>query len=143
MISSFIVKLKLNVMSNKNVEVKKKVKEDLSSLKDQIAKMQADHKAQVDALKVKSEELRAQAKELKAKEKAAKAELKKEEALSRAKVLKETMAKGQTSKRNLTQEVRELMMDGKTVDEMVEILKVGRKDILDRRWLIEKKAGLR
>jgi chromosome segregation ATPase len=143
MISSFIVKLKLKVMSNKNVEVKKEVKEDLSSLKDRIAKMQADHKAQVDALKAKSEELKAQAKELKAKEKAAKAELKKEEALKRAKVLKEAMANGQASKRNLTQEIRELMMDGKTVDEMVEILKVDRKSILDRRWLIEKKAGLR
>jgi chromosome segregation ATPase len=143
MISSFIVKLKLKVMSNKNVEVKKEVKEDLSSLKDRIAKMQADHKAQVDALKAKSEELKAQAKELKAKEKAAKAELKKEEALKRAKVLKEAMANGQALKRNLTQEIRELMMDGKTVDEMVEILKVDRKSILDRRWLIEKKAGLR
>ncbi len=96
-------------------------KNEIEVLKEKLAQKEAEMKAQKEALKAKMEELKAQAKAL-------------------AKSLK---AQGQGAKRNLTEEIRQAMLKGKTVDQMVQELKVERKAILDRRWLIEKKAGLR
>ena len=131
-------------MSNKNEVAKVAQKSEIEVLKEKLAKKEAEMQAQKDALKAKMSELKEQAKALKEEERKAKAELKVQEAKERAKALAESLkAQGQGAKRNLTEEIRQAMLEGKTVDQMVQELGVERKAILDRRWLIEKKAGLR
>jgi len=131
-------------MSNKKVLAQVEQKSGIEVLKEKLAKKEAEMQAQKDALRAKMSELRDQAKALKEEERRAKAELKIQEAKERAKALAESLkAQGQGTKRNLTEEIRQAMLEGKTVDQMVQDLKVERKAILDRRWLIEKKAGLR
>jgi len=131
-------------MSNKKVLAQVEQKSGIEVLKEKLAKKEAEMQAQKDALRAKMSELRDQAKALKEEERRAKAELKIQEAKERAKALAESLkAQGQGAKRNLTEEIRQAMLEGKTVDQMVQDLKVERKAILDRRWLIEKKAGLR
>lgn len=130
-------------MSNK-VTAQVEQKSEIELLKEKLAKKEAEMQAQKEALKAKMSELREQAKALKEEEKKAKAELKAQEAQERAKKLAKALAsQGQGAKRNLTEEIRQAMLAGKTVDQMVDELGVERKAILDRRWLIEKKAGLR
>jgi outer membrane murein-binding lipoprotein Lpp len=131
-------------MSNKNEVAQVAQKSEIEVLKEKLAKKEAEMQAQKDALKAKMSELKEQAKALKEEERRAKAELKAQEAKERAKALAESLkAQGQGTRRNLTEEVRQAMLEGKTVDQMVKELGVERKAILDRRWLIEKKAGLR
>lgn len=131
-------------MSNKSDKAQVAQKSEIDVLREKLAKKEAEMQAQKDALKAKMRELQEQAKALKEEEKKAKAELKAQEAKERAKALAESLkAQGQSAKRNLTEEIRQAMLKGKTVDQMVQELKVERKAILDRRWLIEKKAGLR
>ncbi len=131
-------------MSNKNDVAKKAQKSEIEVLKEKLAQKEAEMQAQKDALKAKMRELQEQAKALREEEKKAKAELKAQEAKERAKRLAKALkSQGQGAKRNLTEEVRQAMLEGKTVDQMVQELDVERKAILDRRWLIEKKAGLR
>lgn len=131
-------------MSSTNEVAQVAKKSEIEVLKEKLAKKEAEMQAQKDALKAKMSELKEQAKVLKEEEKKAKAELKAQEAKERAKALAESLkAQGQGAKRNLTEEVRQAMLEGKTVDQMVQELGVERKAILDRRWLIEKKAGLR
>jgi hypothetical protein len=97
----------------------------------------------LEELRKKSAELKAQQEALREKEREIKAQVKKEESKIRAQKLAEALKNQKVSKRNLTQEVRECMLKGMTVDEMMETLKVERKAILDRKWLIEKKAEIR
>ena len=131
-------------MSSTNEKVHVSQKSEIEVLREKLAKKEAEMQAQKDALKAKMSELREQAKALKEEEKKAKAELKAQEAKERAKKLAKALkSQGQGAKRNLTEEVRQAMLEGKTVDQMVQELDVERKAILDRRWLIEKKAGLR
>lgn len=131
-------------MSSKNEVAQVAQKSEIEVLKEKLAKKEAEMQAQKEALRAKMIELREQAKALKKEERRAKAELKAQEAKERAKALAESLkAQGQGAKRNLTEEVRQAMLAGKTVDQMVQELGVERKAILDRRWLIEKKAGLR
>ena len=131
-------------MSNKNEVAKVAQKSKIEVLKEKLAKKETELQAQKEALKAKMSELKEQAKALKEEERKAKAELKVQEAKERAKALAESLkAQGQGAKRNLTEEIRQAMLEGKTVDQMVQELGVERKAILDRRWLIEKKAGLR
>lgn len=131
-------------MSNKSGKAQVAQKSEIDVLREKLAKKEAEMQAQKDALKAKMSELREQAKALREEEKKAKAELKAQEAKERAKRLAKALkSQGQGAKRNLTEEVRQAMLEGKTVDQMVQELDVERKAILDRRWLIEKKAGLR
>jgi outer membrane murein-binding lipoprotein Lpp len=131
-------------MSSTNEKAHVAQKSEIEILREKLAKKEAEMQAQKDALKAKMSELREQAKALKEEERRAKAELKAQEAKERAKKLAKALkSQGQGAKRNLTEEVRQAMLEGKTVDQMVEELGVERKAILDRRWLIEKKAGLR
>ena len=131
-------------MSSTNEKTHVSQKSEIEVLREKLAKKEAEMQAQKDALKAKMSELREQAKALKEEERKAKAELKAQEAKERAKKLAKALkSQGQGSKRNLTEEVRQAMLEGKTIDQMVDELGVERKAILDRRWLIEKKAGLR
>ncbi len=131
-------------MSNKSGKAQVAQKSEIDVLREKLAQKEAEMQAQKDALKAKMRELQEQAKALREEEKKAKAELKAQEAKERAKRLAKALkSQGQGAKRNLTEEVRQAMLEGKTVDQMVQELDVERKAILDRRWLIEKKAGLR
>lgn len=131
-------------MSSTNEKTQVSQKSEIEILKEKLAKKEAEMQAQKEVLKAKMKELKEQAKALKEEEKKAKAELKEQEAKERAKKLAKALAsQGQGGKRNLTEEIRQAMLAGKTVDQMVQELGVERKAILDRRWLIEKKAGLR
>jgi septal ring factor EnvC (AmiA/AmiB activator) len=131
-------------MSSTNEKAQVAQKSEIEVLREKLAKKEAEMQAQKEALKAKMSELREQAKALKEEERKAKAELKTQEAKERAKKLAKALkSQGQGAKRNLTEEVRQAMLAGKTIDQMVEELGVERKAILDRRWLIEKKAGLR
>lgn len=91
----------------------------MNELKDQIAKLKEVEKAQEKAKK-----------ELESKERA-------------KEIAKALSNQTKVQKRNLTEEIRKCMLKGMTVDEMMTKLNVSRKSILDRRWLIEKAAGLR
>lgn len=118
---------------------------ELEILKVKLEKLDSERKAQMAELKTKTEELKTQSKKLKEEEKAMKLEMKTQEAKNRSIMLAESLKnQSKEEKRNLTAEIRNLMLEGKTVDEMMTILDITvRKDILDRRWLIEKRAGLR
>lgn len=138
----------MTTTSNKNESSKVKNSEvektEIQVLKEKLAKMEEERKAQMDALKAKMKELNEEAKALKEQEKEAKAKIKAEEAKTRAKNLASSLAmQNETKRPNLTEAIKQMMLQGKTVDEMVVALGVERKAILDRRWLIEKRAGLR
>lgn len=131
-------------MSSTNEKAQVAQKSEIEVLREKLAKKEAEMQAQKDALKAKMSELKEQAKVLREEERRARAELKAQEAKERAKKLARALkSQNQGSKRNLTEEIRQAMLAGKTVDQMVDELGVERKAILDRRWLIEKKAGLR
>jgi transposase len=142
-------------MKNKNVEkqVEQEVQNqvvtvelsELEALKAKIAQMNEEHQTALSSALRAKEEAELKIKELKGLEKEELEKIKALEAKTRAKSLAEALKKQETAepKRNLTQAIRELMLEEKTVDEMMVVLGVSRKEILDRRWLIEKRAGLR
>lgn len=95
-------------------------------------------------LAAKMKELKEEAAKLKEAEKAKKAELKHEEASNRAKKMAEALANaGSELQVNKTERIRTFLLAGKTIDEIQEETGYGRKEILDRVWLIEKKLGIR
>ena len=58
--------------------------------------------------------------------------------------MKEALENGEVEvKVNKTQVIREMLVEGMTIDMMVEKTGWARKSILDRVWLIEKRLGLR
>jgi F0F1-type ATP synthase membrane subunit b/b' len=117
---------------------------NIEDLKNKVEEAQRAHKEKLEELKEQMAKLREEAKALKDEEKKRKEKEKKLEAKEKAeKLAKFLKSQENKPKRNLTQEIRDLMVQGKTVDEMVEILNVPRKSILDRKWLIEKSLGLR
>ena len=118
---------------------------ELDALKLRVASMQSEYQAALDSALKAKEEAEQKIKELKGLEKEEIEKAKALEAKERAKALATALKNQETAepKRNLTQAIRELMLKEKTVDEMMQTLGVTRKEILDRRWLIEKRAGLR
>lgn len=135
-------KVNENVENSTNEVVKEVV--NLDSLKAEL-KAQAEKMAQVkEELKQKMAELKEQAKRLKEEETSKKKELKAQEARERAQRMKVVLEKaGAEITVNKTQKIKELLLEGKTTDEIVELTGFGRKEILDRIWLIEKKLGIR
>lgn len=135
-------KVNENVDNSTKVETKQVV--NLDSLKEEL-KAQAEKMAQAKAeLQLKMKELKEQAKKLKDEESSKKKELKAQEAQERAQRMKVVLEKaGAEITVNKTQKIKELLLEGKTTDEIVELTGFGRKEVLDRIWLIEKKLGIR
>lgn len=116
----------------------------LESLKEELqkaAKEMAEKKAQMaEAMK----KLKDEAKAMKELEKLQKEEIKKAEAETRAKNMAEALAKlGAESKVNMTEKIKTMLLEGKTLDDMVKETGWARKAISDRIWLIEKRLGIR
>lgn len=89
-------------------------------------------------------ELKNKALELKIEAAAAAEEMKTAQAEERAAKLREAMeAKGLVAKVNKTQIIKEHLLAGRTIDEIVELEGYSRKEISDRTWQIEKALGLR
>lgn len=121
-----------------------KPKVTLESLKEELqkaAKEMAEKKAQMaEAMK----KLKDEAKAMKELEKLQKEEIKKAEAETRAKNMTEALAKlGAESKVNMTEKIKTMLLEGKTLDEIVKETGWARKAISDRIWLIEKRLGIR
>ena len=119
-------------MTSKNVKSIDSKKNDLKVAKENLAKKEAELKAEIKKLQ---NELKAQAKVEKEESKAIKAEEAVAEAEDYAKRLKEVYKQ---PKANMTEAIRALMLDSKTVDEIAEATGYSRKAIADRRWLIIK-----
>lgn len=92
-------------------------------------------------LKEKQKQLKLMAEEMKAKAKVESEELKKEAARLRAEQMKSML--GSEPKVNKSEQIRKLMAEGKTRDEIAEALGYSPKFVTDNMWRIEKSLGLR
>lgn len=131
-------------VENATVVASVEPKSSLDTLKAEMQKMaqeMAEKKAQMaESLKALKEE----AARLKDLEKAQKEEAKKLESADRAKKMADALAKlGSEITVNKTQTIKTLLLEGKSLDEIVKSTSWSRKEISDRIWLIEKKLGIR
>lgn len=116
----------------------KSIEQMKSEMAQAMAELEAKKAEMAAMLKAVKEE---QAK-LKDQEKEAKAKMKAEEARLRAERMR-AMLSGSEVKVNMTERIRQLLLQGKTTDEIQAETGYERKAILDRVWLIEKKLGIR
>lgn len=123
------------------VEAPKVTLESLKAELQKAAQEMAEKKAQMaEAMK----KLKDEAKAMKELEKLQKEEIKKAEAETRAKNMAEALAKlGQDAKVNMTEKIKTMLLDGKTLDDIAAETGWTRKSISDRIWLIEKRLGIR
>ena len=123
------------------VEAPKVTLESLKAELQKAAQEMAEKKEQM-ALAMKA--LKEEAKALKELETAQKAEMKKAEAQNRATAMAEALAKlGQDAKVNMTEKIKTMLLDGKSLDDIAAETGWTRKSISDRIWLIEKRLGIR
>lgn len=110
-------------------------------------KEMAEVLAQLEAKKAELAEMmkamKAETLRIKDLEKEEKAKAKAKEAEERSRRMREAIGAGTMAKENKMEVIRTKLMMGHTIDMIQEETGYGRKEILDRVWLIEKKLGIR
>jgi len=124
--------------------VEPKVAVTLESLKAELQKAAKEMTEKKEQMAAAMKALKEEAKALKELETAQKAEIKRTEAKDRATKMAEALAKlEQDAKVNMTEKIKTMLLDGKSLDDIAVETGWTRKSISDRIWLIEKRLGIR